>query len=70
MSAFLKTLDDEGRQLYTDYITSLNKWIAYMRPKAIKKLNDYLDSKGKLYDRYEYLYQQCNTSAEKGSKCR
>ena len=65
MASIIETLDDEGQQLYTDYITSLNKWNEYIRPKAIKKLNDYLDSKGKLYDKYEYLSQQYNTSAEK-----
>ena len=47
MASFLEALDDEGRQLYVDYINSLNKWNAYIRPKSIKKLNDYLDSKGK-----------------------
>jgi hypothetical protein len=65
MASFLEALDDEGRQLYKDYIASLTKWIAYMRPKAIKKLNDYLDSKGKLYNKYEYLSKEYNTSAEK-----
>jgi len=65
MASFLETLDEEGRQLYADYINSLNKWNAYIRPKAIKKFNDYLDSKGKWYNKYDYLDQQYSKFAEK-----
>ena len=65
MASFLETLDEEGRQLYVDYINSLNKWNAYIRPKSIKKLNDYLDSKGKWYNKYDYLDQQYSTFSEK-----
>jgi len=53
--AFLDSLDEEGKQLYSDYIKYRNKWIDYVRPKALKKLNDYLNSNNKDFDKYEYL---------------
>lgn len=56
--SFLDTLDAEGKQLYNDYIIHCNKWINYIRPKAIRKLNDYLDTNKKTFNKYEYLTKQ------------
>lgn len=56
--SFLDTLDAEGKQLYNDYIIQCNKWINYIRPKAIRKLNDYLDTNKKTFNKYEYLNKQ------------
>jgi len=56
--SFLDTLDAEGKQLYNDYIIHCNKWINYIRPKAIRKINDYLDTNKKTFNKYEYLTKQ------------
>lgn len=60
--SFLDTLDTEGKQLYNDYIVHCNKWINYIRPKAIRKLNDYLDTNKKFFNKYEYLTEQYSDS--------
>lgn len=60
--SFLDTLDAEGKQLYNDYIIHCNKWINYIRPKAIRKLNDYLDTNKKTFNQYEYLTKQYSDS--------
>ena len=60
--SFLDTLDAEGKQLYNDYIIHCNKWINYIRPKAIRKLNDYLDTNKKTFNKYEYLNQKYSDS--------
>ena len=47
--SFLDTLDEEGKKIYNDYITHRNKWFNYIRPKAIKKMNDYFDTTKKSF---------------------
>jgi len=56
-------LDEEGLKLYNDYIKARNKWINYIRPKAIQKLNIYIDEKQKNYYKYEYLNHKYNTAS-------
>lgn len=53
--SFIDSLDEEGKQLYNNYIIHCNRWINYIRPKAIKKLNDYLDTSKKTFYQYEYI---------------
>jgi hypothetical protein len=50
----LDNLDEEGHTLYNDYENSLNKWCSYIRTKTIIYLNNYLESKGKLFDKNEF----------------
>lgn len=54
----MDTLDPEGLVLYQAYIKARDDWVAYIRPKAIQKLNDYLSSTGKKYYKYEYLHHK------------
>ena len=53
--SFLDTLDEEGKQLYNNYITHRDKWINYIKPKAFSKINSYLDTNKRIFDQYEYL---------------
>lgn len=50
----METLDQTGRLLYDSYINARDAWIAYIRPIAIVKLNNYLSSTGRVYNKYEY----------------
>ena len=56
MSSFNEKLDEEGHKIYNDYVSALNKWVQYIRPKANKHISEYLESTGKKYDKYEYMY--------------
>lgn len=56
-----ETLDATGQELYRAFIQSRDAWIGYIRPKAIQKLNDYLDSNKKTFSKYEYLNSQIKT---------
>jgi len=53
--SFLDALDEEGKQLYNNYKTHCDKWINYIKPKAIIKFNSYLDTNKKIFNQYEYL---------------
>jgi hypothetical protein len=61
--SFLNTLDEDGKEIYRDYITHCNKWVNYIKPKAIKKMNDYLDSTKKQFYKYEYLTFKYNNNS-------
>jgi hypothetical protein len=50
----METLDPSGKLLYESYIKARDNWISYIRPRAIKKFDDYLSSVGRIYYKYEY----------------
>jgi hypothetical protein len=54
----MNQLDEEGYILYNDYVTALNKWINYIKPKVIKNYNDLLDKHNKKHYKYEYYAQK------------
>lgn len=54
MSGFPECLDEEGKQIYNEYMTSLNKWCLYVREKTIVHLNEHLTKTGKIYNSNEY----------------
>lgn len=58
--SFLDNLDEEGKQIYRDYIIHCNKWVNYIMPKANKKMNDYFDTTQKKFYKYEYLTFEYN----------
>ena len=53
--SFLDALDEEGKQLYNNYIIHRDIWINYIKPKTITKLNNYLNTNKKFFDQYEYM---------------
>ena len=66
--SFLEPLDEEGQQIYQDYLIHQEKWGNYIRSRAIKYLNNYLETTGKLYDQYEYLTENLlNTNLDSNS---
>ena len=68
MSSFNDILDEEGQRIYNDYISALNKWVQYIRPKANKHISEYLESTGKKYDKYEYMYSTMKEVSENEPK--
>jgi hypothetical protein len=57
-TSWLDLLDDEGKQLYNDYITATKKWVQYISPKADANFNTYINTTKKLYNKYSYLTEQ------------
>jgi hypothetical protein len=58
--SFIEPLDEEGQKIYRDYLIHQVKWVKYIRDRASKSLNDYLESTGKLYDQFGYLTEYLN----------
>ena len=50
----MESLDPTARSLYDSYTKSRDAWISYVRPHAIKKINNYLSSAGRVYHKCEY----------------
>ena len=51
--SWLDTLDDEGKQLYNDYLTATKKWVEFIAPKADAKFNTYINTTKKIYNKSE-----------------
>ena len=51
--------DNTEQKIYEDYIKHRNAWINYIRTKAVKKLNDYMDTSGRKFYKYGYLTSIC-----------
>lgn len=49
-------LDNEGKNIYDAYKLHRSKWINYITPKALQKINTYLSSTGKLFDNNDYVH--------------
>jgi len=59
--SWLDTLDDEGKQLYNDYVTATKKWVEYIAPKADSKFNTYINTTKKIYNKselFDVMYRQ------------
>jgi hypothetical protein len=70
----MNNLDEEGQKLYSDYINALKKWINYIRPKAQRSFNEFLDKHNKKHDKYEYYthkYKDNNyINSNNGNDCK
>lgn len=54
--SFLSNLDEEGKQIYNDYILHIDKWVKYIKPISKTTLNTYIVENKKYYNQNEYLY--------------
>jgi hypothetical protein len=52
--SFYSDPDVHGKKLYDDYIKARDVWFDYVKPKAHKIFNDYLNEQNKKFYRYEY----------------
>lgn len=58
----IMNLDEKGKELYENYISSMKKWIDYIKPTAYKKFNDYIEKSGKKYNIHEYYIIKYDTN--------